>query len=47
MNSTSVSSQDEIFLPKPLMMTVASYLKNYDLAKLYSSCTYFSECAQA
>ena len=38
---------DRYYLPKVLMMMLASYLNNYDLAKLHGCSTYFRGCANA
>jgi len=36
---------DRYYLPKALMMTLASYLNKYELAKLHGCSTYFRGCA--
>ena len=38
---------DRYYLPKVLMMMLASYLNNYDLAKLHGCSTYFRGCADS
>ena len=36
----------QYYLPRPMMVVVASYLNNYQLGKLFVACSYFMECVQ-
>lgn len=35
----------EFYLPKPLMMLIGTYMKDYELSKMMQACTYFNTCA--
>jgi hypothetical protein len=45
--TTSCEDSNDLILPKALMMLVEQYLNNYELCKLFQSCTYLSDCVQA
>ena len=34
----------DFYLPKPLMMLIGTYMRDYELSKMMQTCTYFNSC---